>query len=119
MIINGFEIVEGLDCVRIIEELVRVFRKYLGLRNILFIIIVKVLIVKFFYLRSGLEVDISLYNILVFYNIRFLFVYFVIDFRVKYLCYIMKVFIKMCDIGDVFRGSLLLYVYIFMVLYFF
>lgn len=37
----------------------------LGLRNILFIIIVKVFIVKFEYRRSGLEGDISLYNILV------------------------------------------------------
>lgn len=37
----------------------------LGLRNILPITTAKVPIVKFFHLRSGLEVDISLYNTLV------------------------------------------------------
>lgn len=36
-----------------------------GLRNILPITTAKVPIVKFFHLRSGLEVDISLYNTLV------------------------------------------------------
>ncbi|KAL4826209.1 hypothetical protein H8958_020998 [Nasalis larvatus] len=88
MTINGLETAEGLDCVRTIEELARVLRKHSGLRNILPITTAKVPIVKFFHLRSGLEVDISLYNTL------------------------------MCDIGDASRGSLSSYAYTLMVLYF-
>lgn len=43
----------------------------LGLRNILPITTAKVPIVKFFHLRSGLEVDISLYNTLVRFSLDF------------------------------------------------
>lgn len=43
----------------------------LGLRNILPITTAKVPIVKFFHLRSGLEVDISLYNTLVRFSLGF------------------------------------------------
>lgn len=78
----------------------------------------KVPIVKFFHLRSGLEVDISLYNTLALHNTRLLSAYSAIDPRVKYLCYTMKVFTKMCDIGDASRGSLSSYAYTLMVLYF-
>ncbi|XP_054111128.1 terminal uridylyltransferase 7 isoform X4 [Callithrix jacchus] len=118
MTINGLETAEGLDCVRTIEELARVLRKHSGLRNILPITTAKVPIVKFFHLRSGLEVDISLYNTLALHNTRLLSAYSAIDPRVKYLCYTMKVFTKMCDIGDASRGSLSSYAYTLMVLYF-
>ncbi|XP_005387971.1 PREDICTED: terminal uridylyltransferase 7 isoform X2 [Chinchilla lanigera] len=118
MTINGHETAEGIDCVRTIEELARVLRKHSGLRNILPITTAKVPIVKFFHLRSGLEVDISLYNTLALHNTRLLSAYSAIDLRVKYLCYTMKVFTKMCDIGDASRGSLSSYAYTLMVLYF-
>ncbi|KAM8802149.1 terminal uridylyltransferase 7 isoform 2-T4 [Rhynchonycteris naso] len=118
MTINGLETAEGLDCVRTIEELARVLKKHSGLRNILPITTAKVPIVKFYHLRSGLEVDISLYNTLALHNTRLLSAYSAIDSRVKYLCYTMKVFTKMCDIGDASRGSLSSYAYTLMVLYF-
>ncbi|CAK6433907.1 unnamed protein product [Pipistrellus nathusii] len=118
MTINGLETAEGLDCVRTIEELARVLKKHSGLRNILPITTAKVPIVKFYHLRSGLEVDISLYNTLALHNTRLLSAYSAIDQRVKYLCYTMKVFTKMCDIGDASRGSLSSYAYTLMVLYF-
>nr|XP_023400477.1 LOW QUALITY PROTEIN: terminal uridylyltransferase 7 [Loxodonta africana] len=118
MTINGHETAEGLDCVRTIEELARFLRKHSGLRNILPITTAKVPIVKFIHSRSGLEVDISLYNTLALHNTRLLAAYSAIDPRVKYLCYTMKVFTKMCDIGDASRGSLSSYAYTLMVLYF-
>ncbi|XP_077004774.1 terminal uridylyltransferase 7 isoform X2 [Tamandua tetradactyla] len=118
MTINGFETAEGLDCVQTIEELARFLKKHSGLRNILPITTAKVPIVKFYHLRSGLEVDISLYNTLALHNTRLLSAYSAIDPRVKYLCYTMKVFTKMCDIGDASRGSLSSYAYTLMVLYF-
>ncbi|XP_006900928.1 PREDICTED: terminal uridylyltransferase 7-like isoform X2 [Elephantulus edwardii] len=109
---------KGLDCVRTIEDLARFLRKHSGLRNILPITTAKVPIVKFIHSRSGLEVDISLYNTLALHNTRLLAAYSAIDPRVKYLCYTMKVFTKMCDIGDASRGSLSSYAYTLMVLYF-
>ncbi|XP_007429302.1 terminal uridylyltransferase 7 [Python bivittatus] len=118
MTVDGLETAEGLDCIRIIEELARVLKKHSGLRNILPITTAKVPIVKFFHVRSGLEVDISLYNTLALHNTRLLSCYATIDPRVKYLCYTMKVFTKMCDIGDASRGSLSSYAYTLMVLYF-
>ncbi|KAH0628219.1 hypothetical protein JD844_009091 [Phrynosoma platyrhinos] len=118
MTIDGLETAEELDCIKIIEELARVLKKHSGLRNILPITTAKVPIVKFFHVRSGLEVDISLYNTLALHNTRLLSCYAAIDPRVKYLCYTMKVFTKMCDIGDASRGSLSSYAYTLMVLYF-
>ncbi|XP_061482564.1 terminal uridylyltransferase 7 isoform X2 [Rhineura floridana] len=118
MTVDGLETAEGLDCIRIIEELARVLKKHSGLRNILPITTAKVPIVKFFHVRSGLEVDISLYNTLALHNTRLLSCYAAIDPRVKHLCYTMKVFTKMCDIGDASRGSLSSYAYTLMVLYF-
>ncbi|NXY20868.1 TUT7 uridylyltransferase, partial [Atrichornis clamosus] len=118
MTIDGLETSEGLDCIRIIEDLAKVLKKHSGLRNVLPITTAKVPIVKFFHVRSGLEVDISLYNTLALHNTRLLSSYAAIDPRVKYLCYTMKVFTKMCDIGDASRGSLSSYAYTLMVLYF-
>ncbi|XP_067424618.1 terminal uridylyltransferase 7 isoform X2 [Emydura macquarii macquarii] len=94
MTIDGLETAEGLDCIRIIEELARVLKKHSGLRNVLPITTAKVPIVKFFHVRSGLEVDISLYNTLALHNTRLLSSYAAIDPRVRYLCYTMKVFTK-------------------------
>ncbi|XP_015135716.2 terminal uridylyltransferase 7 isoform X1 [Gallus gallus] len=118
MTMDGLETAEGLDCIRIIEDLAKVLKKQSGLRNVLPITTAKVPIVKFFHVRSGLEVDISLYNTLALHNTRLLSSYAAIDPRVKYLCYTMKVFTKMCDIGDASRGSLSSYAYTLMVLYF-
>ncbi|NXO62593.1 TUT7 uridylyltransferase, partial [Phainopepla nitens] len=118
MTVDGVETAEGLDCIRIIEDLAKVLKKQSGLRNVLPITTAKVPIVKFFHVRSGLEVDISLYNTLALHNTRLLSSYAAIDPRVKYLCYTMKVFTKICDIGDASRGSLSSYAYTLMVLYF-
>ncbi|XP_010005523.1 PREDICTED: terminal uridylyltransferase 7 [Chaetura pelagica] len=118
MTMDGRETSEGLDCIRIIEDLAKVLNKQSGLRNVLPITTAKVPIVKFFHVRSGLEVDISLYNTLALHNTRLLSSYAAIDPRVKYLCYTMKVFTKICDIGDASRGSLSSYAYTLMVLYF-
>ncbi|XP_056179742.1 terminal uridylyltransferase 7 isoform X1 [Falco biarmicus] len=118
MTIDRLETAEGLDCIRIIEDLAKILKKQSGLRNILPITTAKVPIVKFFHVRSGLEVDISLYNTLALHNTRLLSSYAAIDPRVKYLCYTMKVFTKICDIGDASRGSLSSYAYTLMVLYF-
>ncbi|NWQ92590.1 TUT7 uridylyltransferase, partial [Burhinus bistriatus] len=118
MTLDGLETAEGLDCIRIIEDLAKVLKKQSGLRNVLPITTAKVPIVKFFHVRSGLEVDISLYNTLALHNTRLLSSYAAIDPRVKYLCYTMKVFTKICDIGDASRGSLSSYAYTLMVLYF-
>lgn len=115
---DGLETAEALDSIRTIEELARHLRKHQGLRNILPITTAKVPIVKFYHVRSGLEGDISLYNTLALHNTRLLASYAAIDPRVKYLCYIMKVFTKVCDIGDASRGSLSSYAYTLMVLYF-
>ncbi|XP_054664833.1 terminal uridylyltransferase 7 isoform X2 [Grus americana] len=118
MTMDGLETAEGLDCIRLIEDLAKVLKKQSGLRNVLPITTAKVPIVKFFHVRSGLEVDISLYNTLALHNTRLLSSYAAIDPRVKYLCYTMKVFTKICDIGDASRGSLSSYAYTLMVLYF-
>ncbi|XP_069817868.1 terminal uridylyltransferase 7 [Dendropsophus ebraccatus] len=118
MTFEGLETAEELDSIRTIEDLARLLRRHQGLRNILPITTAKVPIVKFYHVRSGLEGDISLYNTLALHNTRLLASYAAIDPRVKYLCYIMKVFTKMCDIGDASRGSLSSYAYTLMVLYF-
>ncbi|KAE8633221.1 hypothetical protein XENTR_v10001819 [Xenopus tropicalis] len=118
MTIDGLETAEELDSIRTIEDLARLLRKHQGLRNILPITTAKVPIVKFYHVRSGLEGDISLYNTLALHNTRLLASFAAIDPRVTYLCYIMKVFTKMCDIGDASRGSLSSYAYTLMVLYF-
>uniref|UniRef100_A0A4X2KPG9 Terminal uridylyl transferase 7 n=1 Tax=Vombatus ursinus TaxID=29139 RepID=A0A4X2KPG9_VOMUR len=97
MTIEGLETAEGLDCIRMIEELSRVLKKHSGLRNVLPITTAKVPIVKFFHMRSGLEVDISLYNTLALHNTKLLAAYSTIDPRVKYLCYTMKVFTKIYE----------------------
>ncbi|XP_014856072.1 PREDICTED: terminal uridylyltransferase 7 [Poecilia mexicana] len=118
MVLEGKETMDDVDCINIIKGLARQLKKHPGLRNILPITTAKVPIVKFYHLRTGLEGDISLYNTLALHNTRLLASYAAIDRRVKILCYIMKVFAKMCDIGDASRGSLSSYAYTLMVLFF-
>ncbi|XP_054895394.1 terminal uridylyltransferase 4 [Poeciliopsis prolifica] len=118
MVLEGKESMDDVDCINIIKGLARQLKKHPGLRNILPITTAKVPIVKFYHLRTGLEGDISLYNTLALHNTRLLASYAAIDRRVKILCYIMKVFAKMCDIGDASRGSLSSYAYTLMVLFF-
>uniref|UniRef100_A0A3B5ASF6 CCHC-type domain-containing protein n=1 Tax=Stegastes partitus TaxID=144197 RepID=A0A3B5ASF6_9TELE len=122
---NGFgfrqsdlDICMDADCITIIESLARMLKKHPGLKNILPITTAKVPIVKFYHVRTGLEGDISLYNTLALHNTNLLASYAAIDRRVKILCYVMKVFAKMCDIGDASRGSLSSYAYTLMVLFF-
>ncbi|XP_056142111.1 terminal uridylyltransferase 7 [Lampris incognitus] len=118
MVMEGQDTADDLDCISIIESLARLLKKHPGLRNILPITTAKVPIVKFYHVRTGLEGDISLYNTLALHNTHLLASYALIDKRVKLLCYVMKVFAKMCDIGDASRGSLSSYAYTLMVLFF-
>ncbi|XP_070689581.1 terminal uridylyltransferase 7 isoform X2 [Pempheris klunzingeri] len=118
MVLEGQDTIDDVDCINIIESLARLLRKHPGLKNILPITTAKVPIVKFYHVRTGLEGDISLYNTLALHNTHLLASYAAIDRRVKILCYVMKVFAKMCDIGDASRGSLSSYAYTLMVLFF-
>ncbi|XP_037633222.1 terminal uridylyltransferase 7 isoform X2 [Sebastes umbrosus] len=118
MVLEGQDTIDDVDCISIIESLARMLRKHPGLKNILPITTAKVPIVKFYHIRTGLEGDISLYNTLALHNTHLLASYAAIDRRVKILCYVMKVFAKMCDIGDASRGSLSSYAYTLMVLFF-
>uniref|UniRef100_A0A3P9C4V1 CCHC-type domain-containing protein n=1 Tax=Maylandia zebra TaxID=106582 RepID=A0A3P9C4V1_9CICH len=118
MVLEGQETIDDINCINIIESLARSLKKHPGLRNILPITTAKVPIVKFYHVRTGLEGDISLYNTLALHNTHLLATYAAIDRRVKILCYVMKVFAKMCDIGDASRGSLSSYAYTLMVLFF-
>ncbi|KAM9858777.1 terminal uridylyltransferase 7 [Aulostomus maculatus] len=118
MVLEGRDTIDDVDCISIIECLARLLKKHPDLKNILPITTAKVPIVKFFHVRTGLEGDISLYNTLALHNTHLLASYAAIDRRVKILCYVMKVFAKMCDIGDASRGSLSSYAYTLMVLFF-
>ncbi|TKS78379.1 Terminal uridylyltransferase 4 [Collichthys lucidus] len=118
MVLEGQDTIDDVDCITIIESLARLMKKHPGLKNILPITTAKVPIVKFYHIRTGLEGDISLYNTLALHNTHLLALYAAIDSRVKILCYVMKVFAKMCDIGDASRGSLSSYAYTLMVLFF-
>lgn len=118
MMLEGQDNIDDDDYIRVIESLARQLRKHAGLKNILPITTAKVPIVKFYHVQTGLEGDISLYNTLALHNTHLLASYAAIDKRVKILCYVMKVFAKMCDIGDASRGSLSSYAYTLMVLFY-
>ncbi|XP_049618623.1 terminal uridylyltransferase 7 isoform X3 [Syngnathus scovelli] len=118
MVREGQDNIDDVDCINVIERLAKLLRKHPDLRNILPITTAKVPIVKFYHVRTGLEGDISLYNRLALHNTRLLALYAAVDRRVKILCYVMKVFAKICDIGDASRGSLSSYAYTLMVLFF-
>ncbi|KAJ8305343.1 hypothetical protein KUTeg_015888, partial [Tegillarca granosa] len=115
---NGIENTEDMDVVGIIEELTKKLKTHKGLYNVFPITTAKVPIVKFKHRRSQLEGDISLYNLLALHNTRLVRLYSSIDKRVKILGYALKVFAKVCDIGDASRGSLSSYAYILMALYY-
>uniref|UniRef100_A0A3P8VCS6 CCHC-type domain-containing protein n=1 Tax=Cynoglossus semilaevis TaxID=244447 RepID=A0A3P8VCS6_CYNSE len=118
MVLDGQDTMDDIDCITIIESLARLLKKHPDLKNILPITTAKVPIVKFYHVRTGLEGDISLYNTLALHNTHLLATYGAFDNRVKILCYVMKVFAKVCDIGDASRGSLSSYAYTLMVLFF-
>ncbi|XP_062399604.1 terminal uridylyltransferase 7 [Sardina pilchardus] len=118
MVLEGQDTAMGLDCIGIILSLARALGKHSGLKNIIPIITAKVPIVKFCHVKTGLEGDISLYNRLGLHNTELLASYASIDPRVRQLCYTMKVFTKVCDIGDASRGSLSSYAYTLMVLFY-
>uniref|UniRef100_T1JHR9 CCHC-type domain-containing protein n=1 Tax=Strigamia maritima TaxID=126957 RepID=T1JHR9_STRMM len=109
---------EDVKFIPIIENLSEKLKKHKQLTNVVAITTAKVPIVKFTHRPSSLEGDISLYNTLAQHNTRMLNMYSEIDVRVKILGYVMKVFAKLCNIGDASRGSLSSYAYILMVIYF-
>uniref|UniRef100_A0A8D0A2K8 Terminal uridylyl transferase 7 n=1 Tax=Sander lucioperca TaxID=283035 RepID=A0A8D0A2K8_SANLU len=113
MVLEGQETIDVSNILNLLQVL-----RCKCLKNILPITTAKVPIVKFYHVRTGLEGDISLYNTLALHNTNLLASYAAIDRRVKILCYVMKVFAKMCDIGDASRGSLSSYAYTLMVLFF-
>nr|XP_009858669.1 terminal uridylyltransferase 4 isoform X1 [Ciona intestinalis] len=109
---------EDLDFVSIITDVAKCLRRNSDLCNILPITTAKVPIVKFEHKMSGLEGDISLYNLLAQKNTAMLSCYSSIDCRCKVLGYAMKVFVKRCQIGDASRGSLSSYAYTLMVIFY-
>ena len=89
-----------------------------GVKNIQAITSAKVPIIKFLHYEYHVEGDISLYNILAQENTRMLRLYSLIDIRVRILGYMVKLFAKICDIGDASRGSLSSYAYILMLIHY-
>ncbi|CAE1261920.1 TUT [Acanthosepion pharaonis] len=109
---------DGLDCVSIIESLAQKLRENKQLYGVVAITTAKVPIVKFKLKNSNLEGDISLYNTLAQHNTKLLKMYTKIDSRVAILGYALKVFAKVCEIGDASKGSLSSYAYILMLLHY-
>ncbi|KAK6179643.1 hypothetical protein SNE40_011956 [Patella caerulea] len=109
---------EGLDYVQVIKNLSAKLERHEGLRSITAITTAKVPIVKFRHRQSGLEGDISLYNTLAQHNTTLLEMYSCIDERVSILGYALKVFAKVCEIGDASKGSLSSYAYVLMLLHY-
>ena len=108
----------NLDSIDIIEGLAEQLKKMNGMKNIQAITSAKVPIIKFLQYEYHVEGDISLYNILAQENTRMLRLYSIIDIRVRILGYMVKLFAKICDIGDASRGSLSSYAYILMLIHF-
>ena len=107
-----------LDSISIIEGLAERLKRMNGVKNIQAITSAKVPIIKFLQYDYHVEGDISLYNILAQENTRMLRLYSVIDVRVRILGYMVKLFAKICDIGDASRGSLSSYAYILMLIHY-
>ncbi|KAK7100580.1 terminal uridylyltransferase 7-like isoform X2 [Littorina saxatilis] len=110
--------VEDIDVVEIIETVAKKLMQRRNLYNVISIPTAKVPIVKFTDRESRLEGDISLYNTLAQRNTRLLRCYSEIDPRVRILGYAVKVFAKVCYIGDASRGSLSSYGYILMMIHY-
>ncbi|KAL3870042.1 hypothetical protein ACJMK2_042659 [Sinanodonta woodiana] len=109
---------KDINAVEIIEAISKRLKTHKGLYGVFPITTAKVPIVKFIHRASKLEGDISLYNLLGQFNTKLLSAYCSIDPRVKMLGYAIKVFAKVCDIGDASKGSLSSYAYILMVIHY-
>ena len=129
MMLGGRFDEEGLadaEVKKIIESIAKKFRSHRDLTSVFAITTAKVPIVKFTYVypsRRGdaptrVEGDISLYNTLGLHNTRMLAYYADLDPRVRIIGYVMKVFAKLCDIGDASRGSLSSYAYVILALHY-
>jgi len=108
----------GLDCIKIIEELADRVKRMVGMRNVVAITSAKVPIVKLIHAQCQIEADLSLYNVLARENTCLLSLYADLDPRVRTLGYMCKLFAKVCDIGDASRGSLSSYAYILMMIFY-
>jgi len=108
----------NLDCISLIEELSERIKRMVGMRNVVAITSAKVPIVKLFHQQCQIEADISLYNVLARENTRLLSLYADLDPRCRTLGYMVKLFAKICDIGDASRGSLSSYAYILMMIFY-
>ena len=125
----------NLDCISLIEELSERIKRMVGMRNVVAITSAKVPIVKLFHHQCQIEADISLYNVLGKFhliclnssispttpareNTRLLSLYADLDPRCRTLGYMVKLFAKICDIGDASRGSLSSYAYILMMIFY-
>lgn len=109
---------EEVDAVEVITKLAKLLKKHNDCKNVLPITTAKVPIVKFFLRSCQREADISLYNVLALENTAMLATYAKLDDRVATLGYTVKVFAKVCDIGDASKGSLSSYAYILMMLHY-
>jgi len=89
-----------------------------GMRNVVAITSAKVPIVKLIHQQCQIEADLSLYNVLARENTCLLSLYADLDPRVRTLGYMVKLFAKVCDIGDASRGSLSSYAYILMMIFY-
>jgi len=108
----------NLDCISLIEELSEKIKRMVGMRNVVAITSAKVPIVKLFHHQCEIEADISLYNVLARENTRLLSLYADLDPRCRILGYMVKLFAKICDVGDASRGSLSSYAYILMMIFY-
>ncbi|XP_061196234.1 terminal uridylyltransferase 4-like isoform X2 [Saccostrea echinata] len=118
MTFDDLPVPENLDYVDCIEKVTKKLKTHRGLYNVFPITTAKVPIIKFKHRSSQLEGDISLYNLLALHNTRMINLYATMDSRVRVLGYAIKVFAKICEIGDASRGSLSSYAYILMLIYY-
>ena len=108
----------NLESIQLIEELGERLKRLNGVKNVLAITSAKVPIVKMYHVHARIDADISLYNILAQENTRMLSLYSELDRRCRILGYMVKLFAKICDIGDASRGSLSSYAYILMMIFY-
>ncbi|EDO43972.1 predicted protein, partial [Nematostella vectensis] len=109
---------DDVDPIKVIHDLSKKLKQHSDIRNVLAITTAKVPIVKFYIRSVKREGDISLYNTLALENSRMLRTYADLDVRVRQLGFTLKIFAKVCDIGDASKGSLSSYAYILMLLHY-
>jgi len=117
MTFHGHEVYD-VDTKKAIKGVETILRGYRFASKVTAIHSAKVPIVKFCFKDSEIEADISLYNILAQRNTELLLMYSQIDERVKLLGYTLKLFAKMCEIGDASRGTISSYGYIIMLIHY-